>query len=271
MGQEKVTASVIFAAGKGSRMKGTEANKTLLPLRPGTSLFEGERPILLEILENLPSGPKAMVVNYKKEEVIKNTRSLNLHYYVQPVLNGTGGALIAAKAFIQEHDFDQLIITYGDIPLVKSITYRRLLGTLDKNDFSVLGFKPEDKKQYGVLEIENDRVKKITDSKYWQNYPTAIQKKLSICNAGIYATKKEILQKYLPILEQHPHKILKERKGKMVEIEEYFLTDLIEWMDQDGLNVGYTLAENEYEVMGVDDPTRLEKAQQIYKELYGQV
>ncbi|MCJ7538706.1 MAG: hypothetical protein MUO88_03480 [Desulfobacterales bacterium] len=133
-----------------------------------------------------------------------------------------------------------------------------------------MGFEPEDKKQYGVLEIENEKVKKITESKYWKTYPEAIQKKLRICNAGIYATKKEILQKYLAILELHPHIILKDRNGNMVEIEEYFLTDLPEWMDQDGLNVGYILAENEYEVMGIDDSARLEKAQQIYKELHGQ-
>ena len=269
MVQEKVTASVVFAAGKGSRMKGTQANKTLLPLFPGRSIFEGDRPILLEIIENLPSGPKALVVNYKKEDVIRLTHSLGLHYYEQPVLNGTGGALLAAKAFIKEQDFDYLIITYGDIPLVKPTNYQHLLAVLDKNDFSVLGFEPEDKRQYGVLEIENEKVKKITESEYWKTYPDAIQKKLRICNAGIYATKKEILQKYLAILEQHPHKILKDRNGKMVEIEEYFLTDLIEWIDKDGLNVGYALAENEYEVMGIDDPARLEKAQQIYKKLHG--
>lgn len=265
MKKKIITASVIFAAGKGSRMKGTEANKTLLPLIPEKSIFEGGRPILIEIIENLPTGPKAIVVNHKKEEVMEATRAFGLHYHEQAVLNGTGGALLAAGDFIREQEFDRLIITYGDIPLVKPATYQRLLAVLEENDFAVLGFEPEDKKQYGVLEIEKDKVKKITESKYWQNYPSEVRQKLRICNAGIYATGKETILKYLPILAQHPHKLMKERAGRMVEIEEYFLTDLIEWMDRDGLKIGYALAEDEYEVMGVDDSDRLELAQKIYK------
>ena len=55
-------ASIIFAAGKGSRMKGFEGNKTLLPLVPGKSPFDGSNPILLQILDNLPPGPKALVI-----------------------------------------------------------------------------------------------------------------------------------------------------------------------------------------------------------------
>ena len=262
-----VTASIIFAAGKGSRMKGTEGNKTLLPLVPETSIFEGQRPILVEIIENLPAGPKALVVNYKKEEVIEATRVLGLHYYEQPTLNGTGGALLAARDFIQEQEFDRLIITYGDIPLVKTTTYQRLLSVLDDHDFSVLGFEPEDKKQYGVLEIEQDRVTRIIESAYWQKFPPELQDHLRVCNAGIYASGKGLILQYLPILEQHPHKITKERGGQMVEIEEYFLTDLIEWMARDGLDIGYALAEDEHEVMGVDDPARLEKVQQIYRKM----
>ena len=39
-------------------------------------------------------------------------------------------------------------------------------------------------------------------------------------------------------------------------------------MNQDGLSVSYILAEDEYEVMGVDDLDALEKAQQIFAQLY---
>ena len=46
--------SLILSAGKGSRMKDFKGNKTLLPLVPGVSRFEGSNPILLQILNNLP-------------------------------------------------------------------------------------------------------------------------------------------------------------------------------------------------------------------------
>ena len=66
----KTTASLILAAGRGSRMKEFHGSKTLLPLIPRESPYKGDRPIILEILNNLPSGPKAVVVNHRKEDVI---------------------------------------------------------------------------------------------------------------------------------------------------------------------------------------------------------
>ncbi|MFC1869611.1 NTP transferase domain-containing protein, partial [Thermodesulfobacteriota bacterium] len=103
------TASLIFAAGKGSRMKGFEGNKTLLPLIPGPSPFEGSRPILLHIINSLLPGPKAVVVNHRKEEVIASTRSLGLTYCEQPLLNGTGGALLASRDFLEDRNYKQLL------------------------------------------------------------------------------------------------------------------------------------------------------------------
>jgi bifunctional UDP-N-acetylglucosamine pyrophosphorylase/glucosamine-1-phosphate N-acetyltransferase len=247
-------------------MKGYEGNKSLLPLVPHTSPLEGSRPMLLHILENLPAGPKAVVVHHGKEDVIQATRSLRLSYVDQPVLNGTGGALIAARDFVALESHDQLIITMGDIPLVKRHTYQNLIEALKSSPFVVLGFQPQDKKQYGVLEFQGERVKKIVEWKYWRSFPAATQKKLQICNSGIYAVLKRPLLTYIPLLENRPHVVLKEKKGKSLEIEEFFLTDLVEMMHQDGLKVGCVLAEDENEVMGVDDLTALVKAQDLYRE-----
>ena len=58
-----------MAAGRGSRMREYEGNKTLLPLVPGNSTYEGTQPILVHILKSLPPGPKAIIVNHKKEDV----------------------------------------------------------------------------------------------------------------------------------------------------------------------------------------------------------
>ena len=126
------TASIIFAAGKGSRMKGYEGNKTLLPLIPGVSPFEGKRPMLLEIINNLPYGPKALVVNHRKEDVIRLTGPLDLTFCEQPVLNGTGGALIASRDFIIKSDYEYLLITMGDVPLTRPATFNSLLAALKK-------------------------------------------------------------------------------------------------------------------------------------------
>ncbi|MCF8129902.1 MAG: NTP transferase domain-containing protein, partial [Deltaproteobacteria bacterium] len=64
---DQTTASIILAAGRGSRMKSYGGSKTLLPLIQGASPYSGRRPILPHIIENLPPGPKAVVVHHKKE------------------------------------------------------------------------------------------------------------------------------------------------------------------------------------------------------------
>ncbi|MBW1705867.1 MAG: NTP transferase domain-containing protein [Deltaproteobacteria bacterium] len=266
MEKDTETASVILAAGRGSRMKEFEGNKTLLPLVPAKSPFEGSLPLLLEILKNLPPGPKALVVNYKKETLIKATRGLDLTYCEQLVLNGTGGALLAAQEFLEKQECDQLIITMGDVPLVKKATYSALLKNLNDKGLVVLGFRSQSKKQYGVLEIQGDQVQKIIEWNYWKTFSEEKQKTFEICNSGIYAARKDVLLRYLSVLASRPHRVHKEISGKLVEVEEFFITDLVEYMSDDGLPVGYALARDEEEVMGVDDLPALLKAQGIFKD-----
>ena len=106
-------------------MKGFDGNKTLMPLVPDRSPFKGTRPILLQIVKNLPPGPKAVIVNHKKQDVIEATRGLGRTYCDQPSLNGTGGALMVSRPFLKGLDSAGIIITTGDVPFVKRETYRQ--------------------------------------------------------------------------------------------------------------------------------------------------
>ncbi len=261
------TASIIMAAGRGSRMTPYEGNKTLLPLIPEKSPFEGPEPILVHILRMLPPGPKAIVVNYRSEDVKKLTQHMEPVYCHQPELNGTGGAILAARDFLAETACESVTITMGDVPFVRPESYRRLLEVLKDHHMAVLGFIPCDKKRYGVLEISGEKVERITEWKYWRSYPEAQQSSLNICNSGIYAVRREELLKFLPILESRPQIVHKERNGQMVAIQEYFLTDIVEYMNADGLSVGYVLTEDESETMGIDDLESLQKAQELYRKM----
>ena len=259
------TASLILTAGKGSRMKDFRGNKTLLPLVPESSAFEGTHPILLQILNHLPPGPKALVVHHKKEAVLEATHAFDLTYCEQPVLNGTGGGLLAAREFLKDNDHRQGIITMGDVPFVRTDTYYKLVKALKHFSLVILGFSPVDKKQYGLLDVVEDRVREIIEWKYWRTYPEKRQVRLKICNAGIYAARMKDLMTFLPLLEKRPHIVLKEREGRQVEVEEFFITDLIELMHQEGLKIGCVMAGDESEVMGIDDFPALIKAQKIFK------
>ncbi len=258
-------ASIIMAAGRGSRMKGYAGNKTLLPLLSGNSDFEGSHLILHHLLANLPDGPKSLIVNHCKEDVIAATCHLDITYCEQPVLNGTGGALLAAQSFIETQPCSKFIVTMGDVPFVQKTTYLRLVQQLESIDLVILGFCPSDKKQYGVLETQGDLVQKITEWKYWKDYPEEQQAKLTICNSGIYAVKKNILKKYLPVMASRPQIVYKEISGNTTPVKEFFITDLVEYLVDDGKSVGCILAEDERETMGIDDHTTLLKAQEIFK------
>ncbi len=266
MNLENTTASIIMAAGRGSRMKGFSGNKTLLPLEPGASIYHGSQPILMHLFSSLPEGPKAIILNHCREDVMDAVGAFEVSFCEQSLLNGTGGAILAAREFVREQPCHNFVITMGDVPFVKKETYFRMVELLSQNDIVILGFRPENKKQYGVLEIESGKVKRITEWKYWKDYPDTKQKSLSICNSGIYAVTKEALETFLPVLASRPQIVNKEIDGKMTAIEEYFITDLIEYMVADGRSVGYLVAENEIETMGIDDPEALQKAQAFYNE-----
>ncbi len=260
-------AAIIMAAGRGSRMKGYAGNKTLLPLIPGASLYDGGRPLLLHLMDQLPDGPRAVVVHHRKDDVMRATGALDVTYCEQPHLNGTGGAIIAAQSFIQDQNCDRFIITMGDVPFVSNETYGRLVSALDTHEIVVLGFRPMDKKQYGVLEIEGNQVRKITEWKFWKDYSTEAQAALSICNSGIYAVTRSALTHYLPILASRPQVVHKEINGRMTAIEEFFITDIVEYMVEDGKAVGFLVAEDETETMGIDDASALERAQTHYRRM----
>lgn len=258
-------AAIVMAAGRGSRMKAQSGNKTLLPLMPEAPDPAQRRPLLMEILDSLPPGPRGLVVHHGKQEVMTATGHLPLTYIEQPVLNGTGGAILAAADFIRQTDCQRWIITMGDVPFVRPATYRRLVAGLAFSDMVVLGFCPADKKQYGVLEIDGETVRRITEWKYWKDYPTERRAALKICNAGIYAVRREALLAFLPTLAASPQVVHKQVDGQMRPIEEYFITDLVAAMVEAGRRVAYLTTEDENETMGVDDPEALAAARALYR------
>ncbi|ROQ89876.1 NTP transferase domain-containing protein [Desulfosoma caldarium] len=261
--RSRTAASLILAAGKGSRMIGYDGNKTLLPLRPTAhNPYEGSRPMLVEVLENLPLGPKGIVVHHRAEDVRRATSSLGCTYIFQPVTDGTGGALLAARPFLKNLEEKAVIITMGDVPLIRPLTYFRLLEGLRTAHMNVLAFHPEDSAQYGKLEVHEKRVQRIVEWQYWRTMEGRMQQ--APCNAGVYAVDRTVLLEGIEALAQRPHEVRKKRNGRWVVIQEYFLTDLTEIFNAKGLTVTFLLAEP-WEVMGVDTPEALAEVQKIYR------
>lgn len=261
-------ASVVFAAGKGTRMTGYKGNKTLLPLFAGASLYEGHRPLIREVLDNLPAGPKRIVINHCAADVRAATRGPGIEYILQPQTNGTGGALLAARAFLESTRPGLVIITMGDVPLIRQYTYRSLIERLGTCQMAVLAFEPKDRAQYGMLELDGKKVVRIVEWSEWSSdkFPPERREALRYCNAGVYAVKRPILLNYIQKLSDRSHVVRKTIDGREVAIREYFITDLIEMMNADGLPIGYETAPEE-EVIGVDTPESLDLVQRLYSDI----
>lgn len=244
-------------------MTGYTGNKTLLPLVPHESLYLGTHPLLIEVLHNLPPGPAGIVVNHCADAVREATRHLTVTYCPQPETNGTGGALLAARGFLESVDSEAVVITMGDVPLIRKETYRRLVDRLDSSPMALLAFAPRDRAQYGMLEIDGDRVVRIVEWKYWKDFPEEELSRLRFCNAGVYSVRRRQLLPCLDRLEATPHRVLKQRGDQWVEIQEYFLTDLVEIMGRDGLAVAMVVVDED-EVIGVDTPESLRRVQALF-------
>ena len=65
-------------------------------------------------------------------------------------------------------------------------------------------------------------------------------------------------------MASRPQIVYKEINGEATPIEEFFITDLVEYLVGDGKSVGYILAEDQNETMGIDDHDALLKAQAVF-------
>ncbi len=212
---------VILAAGKGSRMKSAKA-KVLHNICGKPMLYH----IIKASLE--VSNDISVVVAHQKEAVIGEMESFfndAITFVVQDAENfpGTGGAMknIAPKN-------EKVLVLNGDMPL---ITAEALQGFLDVDaDIIMSIFDLEDPDGYGRVKIQNDEVKYIVEQK------DASEDELLIThvNAGIYAFSKDVIKKYIPLLNNDNAQ------------EEYYLTDVISMARADGLKIVPLLVDEEH-------------------------
>ena len=230
---------VILAAGKGSRMKSGKA-KVLHEI--------SGKPMLYHIIKESQklSDDITIVVAHQKERVIESMQSYfdNLTFVVQDAVNfpGTGGAL---KNVTVQHD--TLLVLNGDMPL---ITATSLEGFLDKDaDIIMSIFDLKDPSGYGRVVISDSGVERIVEDKDASD----IEKKITHVNAGIYAFKKEILETYIPQIDNNNAQ------------EEYYLTDIIALANKDKRTITPLLIDEEH-FMGVNSKADLAAAEEIMQQ-----
>lgn len=184
------------------------------------------------------------VVGPEREDVAAEVRkrAQDASVYVQTERLGTAHAVLSAKAALG--DGDDLIVAFGDTPLVRPETFARLSDALKDADIAVLGFRPNNPQGYGRLIEENGNLVAIREEKD----ASEAEKKITLCNAGIMA-----------FAGRHALSLI-EAIGNKNAKREYYLTDAVALARARNLNVTVCEAPEE-EVMGINDRSQLAEAE----------
>jgi bifunctional UDP-N-acetylglucosamine pyrophosphorylase/glucosamine-1-phosphate N-acetyltransferase len=182
MTAEHPFAAVILAAGKGTRMK-SDLHKVLHPIA-GRPMLEH----LLAMVDTLDPAHKIVVVGSGREQVEPVVEKRGGQVVVQEPQLGTGHAVQQAQHALAEFAGDVLIL-YGDTPLVEAETMRRMLGRLNEGDgpaVVVVAFRPADPGAYGRIAIASDgTIEKMVEFKD----ATLEERAISLCNSGLMAVR----------------------------------------------------------------------------------
>ena len=208
MTAQRPLAVIILAAGQGTRMK-SGLHKVLHPI--------AGRSMLLHLLASVGTlGPErqVVVVGAGREQVEKAVADTGAVIAVQEQQLGTGHAVAQAHDALAGFAGDVLIL-YGDVPLVRPETMRAMLDRLSRGDEPravVLGFRPDDAAAYGRILADGqgiiDRMVEYKDA-------SDVERAVTLCNSGLMAVRSTDLF------------VLLDRIGNDNAAGEYYLPDIV--------------------------------------------
>lgn len=228
--------TIILAAGIGKRMK--SATPKVMHNIGGRSMLE----TILATVSEFDCKDIRVVVSQdleKFEQFEALSESYDFKSFQQKERLGTAHAVSCA---LKEDSKNAVLILYGDVPLISADTIREMIKKYKahKADIVCLGFKAENPKGYGRLLCFNEDLIEIIEEKD----ATPEQRKINICNSGIYIINQKIIKKLLEKIENKN------------SVGEYYLTDIVKLANKDKHRV-ITYITDEDEVMGVNDRYQL--------------
>jgi bifunctional UDP-N-acetylglucosamine pyrophosphorylase/glucosamine-1-phosphate N-acetyltransferase len=245
MTNARPVAAIILAAGKGTRMK-SDLHKVLHPLA-GRPMLEH----LLAAIDALGPARTVVVVGSGREQVEPVAARHGGVVAVQEPQHGTAHAVLQAEPALAGFAGDVLIL-YGDTPLVETQTMARMLERLRAPDAPavvVVGFRPADPAAYGrILAGPDGRIEKMVEHKDASEAERAID----LCNSGLMAARAEDMW---PLLH---------RVGNDNAAGEYYLPDTVMLAAADG-RASAVIETGADEVAGINSRAELADVELIWQ------
>src|SRR4051794_18245975 len=234
--------TVVLAAGEGTRMK-SSLPKVLHPV--------AGQPLLAHVLEAAPHGAGtalAVVIGPDHAAVVSEIKRVrpDAATFVQTERLGTAHAVLAAREAIAR-GADDLLVAFGDTPLISAETFARMRAPLAKGAaVTVLGFQAADPTGYGRLLLQGGRLVAIRE----HADTTPEERKVTLCNAGVMAFDG---RRALEILD---------RIGNANSKGEYYLVDAVTIVREMGLEA-VVIETSEDEVRGINTKSQLAEAEAV--------
>ena len=233
---------VILAAGQGKRMF-SDRPKVLHQLA-GRSLLAH----VIGTVRALRAERICVVYGHGREQVPQAFADADIIFAKQEPQLGTGHAL---KQALQHLDAaGETLVLYGDVPLVRSETLKKLLAGDDTPRVMVLSAELDDPSGYGrIVRDKRGRITSIVEEKD----ASALQRKIHEVNTGIMV---------LPTA--HLHGWLSKLKKQNAQ-GEYYLTDVVSLALADHMTVEAVKVTEAWEILGVNSRVQLARLERIYQ------
>ncbi|HDZ77499.1 MAG TPA: bifunctional N-acetylglucosamine-1-phosphate uridyltransferase/glucosamine-1-phosphate acetyltransferase [Candidatus Omnitrophica bacterium] len=238
---------IILAAGKGKRMNSRLpkvlhklCGKPMLSYSIDTALSLRPGQIILVVGDDKEKIIDYIKTDYKKEKI---------KVVQQKKLCGTADAVLSAKSMLSANITD-LLVLYGDQPLLTKETVKNLLNTHYKNNsvLTLLTAEIDDATGYGrVLRDKANNIIRICEDLdlTWDNI------ELKEVNAGSCVFKKKELLRVIKDIKPDNKK------------KEYYLTDVVGLFYRENKKISSASASSSDEVLGVNSRSDLVDLEQI--------
>lgn len=232
---------VILAAGKGTRMY-SDLPKVLHPL--------AGKPMVQHVIDTalkLGAQNVHLVYGHGGDLLKEKLSDQPLNWVLQAEQLGTGHAMQQAAPHFS--DDEDVLMLYGDVPLISGETLQRLLAAKPQGGIGLLTVKLVDPTGYGRIVRENDNVVGIVEHKD----ATAEQHKINEINTGILVASGRDLKRWLGKLDNN------NAQG------EYYITDIIALAHQEGNKIEAVHPDRLSEVEGVNNRLQLSALEREYQ------
>ena len=237
----KALSAVILAAGKGTRMY-SDLPKVLHTI--------AGKPMVKHVIDTAHQlGAENIHLIYGHGGDLMRTHLANeqVNWVLQTEQLGTAHAVQQAAPFFKDNE--NIVVLYGDAPLITKETLEKLIDAKPENGIALLTVNLDNPTGYGRIIRENGNVVAIVE----QKDANADQLNIKEVNTGVMVSDGASFKKWLA------------RVGNNNSQGEYYLTDLIALANQDNCQVVAVQATDVMEVEGANNRLQLAALERYFQ------